>query len=543
VGIRPARSIYWVLGSGVVVSPFVVMTTNLVPGKPELVIALVAPTGTSFDAVAKTLEDALHLYEYETARIRLSDYLAESAGLNEAERQNTKVRIATLQTEGNRLRRQADDGAILARVAIQEIRSERAKAQVRRHLEVNPEAPVSGLAYLVWSLKHPDEATLLRSVYGTHFVLVSMYTPEESRISTLSKLICRDRGVREPAGADKEAAIGLIETDEFEAGDVYGQRVRSVFPEADFFVDASNLEKTVQRAVDVFFGDAFATPTRDEYGMFMAHAAALRSAELGRQVGAAIAAKDGEIISLGVNEVPRSGGGPYWADDEGEDHREFTRGSDTSDERKRTLAEKVAAALKTTESAIEHPLSNGLEEETASRAVDALLRDSGLRDLIEFGRAVHAEMGALTDAARRGVSVKRATLFVTTFPCHHCARHIVAAGIDRVVFVHPYPKSLAIDLHSDAIRLCDYADREELVAFESFRGVAPRQYLTMFTMGDRKHGGLAVERYDKTRWPKPIAVERGQTYKVNAYLQREALIASDWKAPEEKGQNDESSKE
>jgi deoxycytidylate deaminase len=72
-------------------------------------------------------------------------------------------------------------------------------------------------------------------------------------------------------------------------------------------------------------------------------------------------------------------------------------------------------------------------------------------NVIEFGRAVHAEMAALMDSARRGVPVKNATLYCTTFPCHLCARHIVAAGIRRVVYIEPYPKSLAAQLYPDSI--------------------------------------------------------------------------------------------
>ncbi|MDN3612645.1 hypothetical protein QWZ16_23945 [Vibrio ostreicida] len=29
---------------------------------------------------------------------------------------------------------------------------------------------------------------------------------------------------------------------------------------------------------------------------------------------------------------------------------------------------------------------------------------------------------------------------VRLFPCHNCAKHIVASGIKRVVYVEPYPK-------------------------------------------------------------------------------------------------------
>jgi deoxycytidylate deaminase len=81
------------------------------------------------------------------------------------------------------------------------------------------------------------------------------------------------------------------------------------------------------------------------------------------------------------------------------------------------------------------------------------IRDSQLMDALEYGRAVHAEMSALCDAARCGCSVKGAILYCTTFPCHMCAKHIVAAGIAKVVFLEPYPKSLAFDLHADSIQV------------------------------------------------------------------------------------------
>ena len=71
------------------------------------------------------------------------------------------------------------------------------------------------------------------------------------------------------------------------------------------------------------------------------------------------------------------------------------------------------------------------------------LKDAAVMDLTEYGRVVHAEMHALCDAARLGKAIKGATLYCTTFPCHNCTKHILAAGIRRVVYIEPYPKSLA----------------------------------------------------------------------------------------------------
>jgi deoxycytidylate deaminase len=90
---------------------------------------------------------------------------------------------------------------------------------------------------------------------------------------------------------------------------------------------------------------------------------------------------------------------------------------------------------------------------------EKLIEGTRITNLIEFNRAVHAEMAALTDAARRGVSVRGCVLHATTFPCHGCAKHIVAAGIRRVVYVEPYPKSLAEELHSDAVAMTQGSER------------------------------------------------------------------------------------
>jgi hypothetical protein len=119
------------------------------------------------------------------------------------------------------------------------------------------------------------------------------------------------------------------------------------------------------------------------------------------------------------------------------------------------------------------------------------MRSTRFRAITEFGRAVHAEMDAITTAARNGVSVRGATLVCTTFPCHNCTRHVIAAGIERILYVLPYAKSLARDLHDDAVVL-EPADRGPIpgkVVLEQYIGVAPRVHPQYFNFGadDRKN--------------------------------------------------------
>jgi hypothetical protein len=115
-------------------------------------------------------------------------------------------------------------------------------------------------------------------------------------------------------------------------------------------------------------------------------------------------------------------------------------------------------------------------------------------------------MSALMSAARVGVSVRDATLYCTTFPCHNCAKHIAAAGIARVLFVEPYPKSKAVRLHADAITLVGETSDEPRLSsltdsvkarrtrFEPFLGVGPRRYFDLFSM--KLGTGHPVDRKD-----------------------------------------------
>lgn len=49
-------------------------------------------------------------------------------------------------------------------------------------------------------------------------------------------------------------------------------------------------------------------------------------------------------------------------------------------------------------------------------------------------RAIHSEIAAISAAARQGISLEGATIVVTRYPCEACARAIVEAGIQKVVY-------------------------------------------------------------------------------------------------------------
>jgi deoxycytidylate deaminase len=221
------------------------------------------------------------------------------------------------------------------------------------------------------------------------------------------------------------------------------------------------------------FGNPHLTPTFDEFAMFMAFASSLRSADLSRQIGAVIA-KDNEIISTGANDCPKFGGGLYWPELDPEtskivdtdDGRDYMRGHDSNKREKNRIIDDIISQL-----------GDDIDKDAVRRAIKA----SRLRDITEYGRVVHAEMEALLTCSRNNVSCRGGTLYTMTFPCHNCAKHIIAAGVKRVIYIEPYPKSKAAEFHSDSVTL-GFSDTEKTVHFEPFVGVGPRRFFDLFSM-------------------------------------------------------------
>lgn len=71
--------------------------------------------------------------------------------------------------------------------------------------------------------------------------------------------------------------------------------------------------------------------------------------------------------------------------------------------------------------------------------VDGDPRDGFSRGVrTDLTTAIHAEAAIIAAAARDGVSLRGADLYVTTFPCPACARLVAEAGFRRCFFAGPY---------------------------------------------------------------------------------------------------------
>jgi deoxycytidylate deaminase len=425
------------------------MPDENVPGAhdPELVVGLVTPVGTNTAGLAERLQVALGKWNYGSLVIKLTDYFDWLSPPHPNEREDERIR--RLVKAANDFCRERDARHAMVSLAIVEIGQKR--ILIHRAGGATDDIPDSELvtrpvprqAYIIHSLKRPDEIGLLRATYGPQFILLASQPTPEERVENLVK-----RNLSAPdEGSRIACAESLMRLDANEEEDAFGQRVNASFPLADYFVPA---ESPLDRFADLIFGAPHA-PTTAELAMYLAHATSLSSLSTSRQVGATLVLED-SVVAVGCNEVPK-----------GEDP-DVKTGIDASEALKREMLTDT----------LEHLGRSGLlsvdavTPEVVSEAASGL-KGSQLLSIIEYQRPVHAEQAAIADAARRGQVVEDAVLFCTTYPCHLCFKAALAVGIKEIRYIHPYPKSRATSMFPNNVS-----------RLQPYEGVAPRMYLRAF---------------------------------------------------------------
>ncbi|MCG7981857.1 MAG: deaminase [Candidatus Thiodiazotropha lotti] len=455
----------------------------------ELVVAFSGPLGSGIKKVIDHFQTCAHKAEYQTERISLSKHIKKAYNKLDQSTLPDKLKnigIDTL-TGANRYKifqdignflRDTKEKDILIQYAIEEIiltRIKKAQPQYDKLIEegkINPaEINIAKFAvelyvpqktiYIIDQLKNDAEVALLEDVYGDLFYLIGILCSETERLNNLKS-----------ERIDEPDAHKIMLRDQKQEDD-FGQQLEKTLKFSDYFIrntesDLKELDNKLNRFLDIIHNISVITPTKDEHAMYIAHSAAMKSACLSKQVGASITNDQGQIIATGCNDVPRSKGGLYTINDE-KDLRCHNYGGKchNDDFKKRQIKEQLAEVLD------EFDLTN------KDLILDNIFKKTRIKDLIEFSRAIHAEMDAITSIARTGsASTKNCTLYSTTYPCHNCARHIVASGIMKVVYIEPYEKSLATDLHGDSISNMQNSDGK--VSFVHFEGVSPRKYQDFF---------------------------------------------------------------
>src|SRR5690606_39100558 len=161
---------------------------------------------------------------------------------------------------------------------------------------------------------------MLRRVYDQSFRLLAVHCDRPTRIK---RPLGKKTDLVKYAGADEADIRAFVDRAEKDGSNEHGQQVRDAFYLADYFVDNSahsntgeHLTADITRFPQLLLGSQLIRPTLSERAMYHAHAAALQSSCLSRQVGAALVSSAGEVVSTGANDVPKFGGGTYQEGDE-----------------------------------------------------------------------------------------------------------------------------------------------------------------------------------------------------------------------------------
>lgn len=254
----------------------------------------------------------------------------------------------------------------------------------------------------------------------------------------------------------------------------HGQGTMDAFSLSDFFLHKGKHEwrNNLARFMDILFSKYIVAPTLSELCMNVAFQTSAKSSHPKRQVGAVALSVLNEIVCVGFNERPDFGGLKDYSHNYFESIESRIQHSFKSEKEKEIIGDIVEI--------INPYLTKSNTNKKNISKITKELGESKLKDLIEFMEEVHAEQALISAAARQGVSLKNSELFVTTFPCHLCAKLIVSTGIRKVSFVEPYPKSLAVDLIDKNILMLNSPDVPNKTMFEQYEGIGWSLYSVLF---------------------------------------------------------------
>ena len=426
----------------------------------ELVLGIISPVGTNVSIVIQSIINQLKRFNYSTDVISVSSDVLCQFTPSTMQFYCEYDRICYYMGLGNDIRKLTNDSSFLMKGVATEIYKKR---------ETKNKAASSRprTAYIIKSIKHPDEVAFLRDAYGDGFHLIGISSSiERRRHYLMEQQLMSSKQAQEILDRDIDEKVG------------HGQHTRDAFQLSDYFRDISDsilqIENATSRLIDLLFGEPFITPCFEEYAMFMAYASSLRSADLSRQIGAVIT-RNNEILSSGVNDCPQFGGGLYWSSIDPDGNyvdtsggRDYTNKFDPNKIEQKKIYDKIYGTL----DKVDIPDREEIYKE---------IQSCGINDLTEYGRVVHGEMEAILMCARNNISCQDAILYATTFPCHNCAKHIIAAGIKEVVYIEPYPKSKAFDFYKAEIT-DNIQERGKKVLFRPFVGVGPHRFIDLFAV-------------------------------------------------------------
>ncbi|HAT8656815.1 deaminase [Legionella pneumophila] len=463
----------------------------------EIFIGVVAPLGTERKWFLKTLKEKFSLSNYLTEEISITDEMIKfTSNDNKALSFEYFVKMEIC----NELRKNYSNGFLMG-IVINKIR----KLRKNKNKKV---------VYIIDQIKNVNEYNVLSHVYGLNYIQISLFSNENYRDGNLKvkfkndcvkslanykfelkKVGFYDASMHEnisnlfgeisanihnkfEAEILPDVTHNLIKKDFNEiAGDskLNGQQVSDLFHLSHYFFNLDDSKVNIFKEINKFFslveGNNEDYPTQDEFGMSLAFQVSVRSNfPNNRHIGASIISPYGEVISVASIRAPCPTSNPTLFDQyQVQDGYMAYKDKITKWKNFLTECHKKFDHLDYEEKNTLHDISNFL------------------KDSLDFHPCTHAEIAAIIDAAKLGVSVRNSTLYTTTFPCHLCAKEIINAGISKVVYLEAYPKSKNKELYPKLIDF-DPSHPSSLLPFCFYSGVGPKRLMYVYSVKNKnKH--------------------------------------------------------
>lgn len=149
----------------------------------ELFIGLVGALGCNLPFVEQELQKLLGGLRYTSYVIKFTDVLYDYNDKYKVAKDLPRdERIEKLMDAGDQVREDKKDGSAMAILGLMKIHKLRQaeKAKTTKGQQ-DQNTPLQRTAYIFHSLKHPDEAKVLRALYGDKFVLIAVFNSKNER--------------------------------------------------------------------------------------------------------------------------------------------------------------------------------------------------------------------------------------------------------------------------------------------------------------------------------------------------------------------------
>ncbi len=311
------------------------------------------------------------------------------------------------------------------------------------------------------SIRNPAEIDFLRTKFQDFYV-IAVDSAEGDRWERIKEKEYISKGLNYEQFKKDDVR------DKNEEGIVYGQQVALCVDQADYLLRNDNdsmitselafkrvLKGKLEDPIMLFRGGT-RIPSKQETYMSIAFTASLMSECVKRQVGAVILDRIGNVVSIGYNMPPKPLKPCY--KQFGDCYREIVISRTMENVSNCPYCGKTLEAL-------HYPYTCPYCNENIYKKI---ISDRAIGRCM----SLHAEEKALANATAADLS--NCAMYVTTFPCFHCAQKILDAGISRLCYFESYP-----DL--DAVKLFNLASSKgKTVKIQKFEGVKARAYMKLF---------------------------------------------------------------